>query len=103
MNKICPEGKVLNPLTNRCITKNGAMHLKLLKDGVQVEKIEKKCSNGKVLNTHTNRCIKIGSQLYKIALKNGWIKEENKVNQVVLTKPDPVCKKRNCKNNIKLM
>ena len=103
MNRICPEGKVLNPLTNRCITKNGAIHLKLLKDGVQVENIEKKCSNGKVLNTHTNRCIKIGSQLYKIALKNGWIKEENKVNQVVLTKPDPVCKKRNCKNDITFM
>lgn len=44
--KKCPEGKVLNPKTKRCIKapKNATV---------------KKCPEGKVLNPKTNRCIKI--------------------------------------------
>ena len=43
MVKECPEGKVLNPKTNRCIK--------------YVTKIKKECPEGKVLNPKTNRCI----------------------------------------------
>ena len=39
--KECPEGKVLNPKTGRCI------------------KIKKECPEGKILNPKTGRCIKI--------------------------------------------
>ena len=42
--KKCPEGKVLNPKTDRCIKK-------------KTEKV-KKCPEGKVLNPKTGRCIK---------------------------------------------
>ena len=44
MVKECPEGKVLNPKTNRCI-----------KD---ITNVKKECPEGKVLNPKTNRCIK---------------------------------------------
>ena len=52
--KKCPEGKVLNPLTNRCI--NIKSINKLAKESLS--KIDKKCPEGKVLNPKTGRCIK---------------------------------------------
>ena len=53
--KICPEGKVLNPLTNRCINIKSINKL----PKVSLSKIDKKCPEGKVLNPKTGRCIKI--------------------------------------------
>jgi len=50
--KKCPEGKVLNPKTGRCI-KN-----KNLIDKKPSVKSPKKCPEGKVLNPKTGRCIK---------------------------------------------
>ena len=52
--KECPEGKVLNPLTNRCI--NIKSINKLAKK--HLSKADKKCPEGKVLNPKTGRCIK---------------------------------------------
>ena len=52
--KECPEGKVLNPLTNRCI--NIKSINKLAKNSLS--KMDKKCPEGKVLNPKTGRCIK---------------------------------------------
>ena len=52
--KECPEGKVLNPLTNRCI--NIKTINKLAKN--TLSKMDKKCPEGKVLNPKTGRCIK---------------------------------------------
>jgi hypothetical protein len=52
--KECPEGKVLNPLTNRCI--NIKSINKLAKN--TLSKMDKKCPEGKVLNPKTGRCIK---------------------------------------------
>lgn len=46
--KSCPEGKVLNPKTNRCV-----------KIPVKKPKAKKSCPEGKVLNPKTNRCVKI--------------------------------------------
>jgi len=49
--KECPEGKVLNPNTGRCIKdKTGAVAAKAAKS-------PKKCPEGKVLNPKTGRCI----------------------------------------------
>jgi hypothetical protein len=45
--KVCPEGKVLNPKTNRCIIDRNA----------KKPKEPKVCPEGKVLNPKTNRCI----------------------------------------------
>jgi len=53
--KICPEGKVLNPLTNRCINIKSINKL----PKVSLSKIDKECPEGKVLNPKTGRCIKI--------------------------------------------
>ena len=56
--KVCPEGKVINPLTNRCIkikTINKVRKNPLSKP----EKPDKKCPEGKVINPKTGRCIKL--------------------------------------------
>jgi len=52
--KKCPDGKVINPLTNRCI-KIKTIN-KIPKN--PLSKPEKKCPEGKVINPLTNRCIK---------------------------------------------
>jgi hypothetical protein len=54
MAKDCPEDKILNPKTNRCIKANGITAKKL-----EPKSKIKKCPEGKVLNPKTNRCIKI--------------------------------------------
>ena len=48
--KQCPEGKVLNPKTNRCVNTKGAI-------GRKLTKTKKDCPEGKVLNPKTNRCV----------------------------------------------
>ena len=44
--KKCPEGKILNPKTGRCIL-------------IKKPKSPKKCPEGKVINPKTGRCILI--------------------------------------------
>jgi len=61
MDKKCPEGKVLNPKTGRCIKaenffKANAKTKTNMPLGVKQE--PKKCPEGKVLNPKTGRCIK---------------------------------------------
>jgi hypothetical protein len=51
VKKECPAGKVLNPKTNRCI--------KDVKNVNSVKSVKKECPEGKVLNPKTNRCIKV--------------------------------------------
>jgi hypothetical protein len=61
--KECPEGKVLNPNTGRCIKdKTGAVAAKVAKaskaaKSAKAAKSPKKCPEGKVLNPKTGRCI----------------------------------------------
>jgi len=59
--KKCPDGKVLNPATGRCIlTKNAAkagIDTTTVKDVKKSKKSPKKCPDGKVLNPATGRCI----------------------------------------------
>jgi serine/threonine protein kinase len=50
--KSCPEGKILNPKTNRC-------------NKVKTQKVSKKCPPGKILNPKTNRCNKTKSRTMK--------------------------------------
>jgi hypothetical protein len=52
--KKCPEGKVLNPKTGRCILIKNAINKNIAKP-----KSPKKCPDGKVLNPKTGRCILI--------------------------------------------
>jgi hypothetical protein len=65
--KKCPDGKVLNPATGRCIlSKNAAKTVKDVKKSKQPNTLHKKCPDGKVLNPATGRCI-----LSKNAVKAG--------------------------------
>jgi nucleoid DNA-binding protein len=54
ITKVCPEGKVLNPKTNRCV-KIKADNKPKSKSSIKV----KVCPEGKVINPKTNRCVKI--------------------------------------------
>lgn len=56
MVKECPEGKVLNPKTNRCI--KDVANVKVVKSVKTVKAVKKECPEGKVLNPKTNKCIK---------------------------------------------
>ena len=58
--KKCPEGKVLNPKTGRCILiKNATKKSPKLPKSPKSPKSPKKCPEGKVLNPKTGRCILI--------------------------------------------
>jgi len=60
--KVCPEGKVLNPLTNRCIkikTINKVRKNPLSKPEKPENNPSKPCPEGKVRNPKTGRCINI--------------------------------------------
>lgn len=64
VEKKCDEGKVLNPVTNRC-------------NKIKV-KLEKKCEKGKVLNPVTNRCVNVKNK--KNPEKDLKTKEKNNDN-----------------------
>lgn len=88
-SKICKSSEVLNPLTNRCIKKNGQLHKKLIKEGVihsadeknkqaQIKVTEQKkykgpvakiCAEDQILNPETNRCIKKGGAIHNKLLR----------------------------------
>ena len=75
--KECPEDKILNPKTNRCVSKTGAIGLSIINQQnnnkpkhVDKPKPVKECPKDKILNPKTNRCVSktgtIGKQLLKI-------------------------------------
>ena len=58
--KICPDGKVLNPKTGRCILiKNAKAAKEKAAKTAKAKKNPKICPDGKVLNPKTGRCILI--------------------------------------------
>ena len=69
--KVCPPGKVLNPMTNRCIN---VREPKVAKD-------PKECPPGKVLNPITNRCIKARQDRKVNVPKVPEVLKEDKENQ----------------------
>lgn len=52
--KKCPDGKIINPLTNRCIKIKNINKI----PQKSLSKPEKKCPEGKIINPKTGRCIK---------------------------------------------
>ena len=79
MSKVCPEGKVLNPITGRCINIKTVKAVKLNKP-VKPVKDDKICPEGKVLNPITGRCINIKT-----------VKADKLNKPVKLVKDDKVC------------
>ena len=72
-SKKCPSGKVINPLTNRCIK---VKTINTVRKN-PLSKPEKNCPSGKVINPLTNRCIKV--------------KTINTVRKNPLSKPEKNC------------
>jgi len=54
IKKKCPDGKIINPLTNRCIKIKQINKI----PKKSLSKPEKKCPDGKIINPKTGRCIK---------------------------------------------
>jgi hypothetical protein len=88
--KECPEGKVLNPLTNRCINIKSINKL----PKVSLSKIDKKCPEGKVLNPKTGRCIK-RENLIKMNDKNAKVAKICPEGKVLNPKTGRCIKKEN--------
>ena len=75
--KICPENKILNPVTNKCVLKTGRIGKKILKDTnsrthtkhTLISNGKKICPENKILNNATNKCVlktgRIGKKLLK--------------------------------------
>jgi len=47
----CPEGKIMNPATGRCVSRNGKIGKAIL------ERKKDECPEGKILNPATGRCV----------------------------------------------
>jgi len=68
LKKVCPPGKIINPLTGRCVkecapnqqrdAKFRCKTVRLPKPAKNTEKPEKLCPEEKELNPRTNRCVK---------------------------------------------
>ena len=103
MNKICPEGKVLNPITGRCINIKVVKTVKPVKavkpvksdkedkpvksgKVAKVAKVDKVCPEGKVLNPITGRCI---NKKEVKPIKD--VKPIKPIKDVKQLKPDKVC------------
>jgi tRNA A-37 threonylcarbamoyl transferase component Bud32 len=53
----CPDDKILNPQTNRCVKKTGKIGKKLLNKSKSNQN-QPPCPDDKILNPQTNRCVK---------------------------------------------
>ena len=60
----CPDDKIYNPASNRCVKKNGALGKKLAKGETIAPKAPKECKDGKVRNP-AGRCVKANSKTLK--------------------------------------
>ena len=78
--KKCPDGQILNPKTNRCVSQKGAIGKKLIskknKRSAMINitsrlskssnnKTKKVCPAGKILNPKTNRCVNVNGAIGK--------------------------------------
>ena len=73
---VCPEDKILNPKTNKCVSKTGVVGKKLLehvgesKKTSPVVKPSMVCPEDKILNPKTNKCVSKTGAIGKKLLKN---------------------------------
>jgi hypothetical protein len=67
-NKVCDEGKIINPKTGRCVKKDGKIGKELLKS--RHKSNNKVCNEGKIINPKTRRCVKKDGKIGKELLKS---------------------------------
>lgn len=67
--KICPDGKILNPITGRCIKIKPVKKEPLKKTTTKIINEPKICPDDKILNPATNRCVLKSGKIGKLLLK----------------------------------
>ena len=87
MNKDCPDDKILNPKTKRCVSKTGVLGKQLQKENkpssaAKSSKPKNECPDDKILNPKTKRCVSktgaLGKQLQKENKPSSASKSSNK-------------------------
>jgi hypothetical protein len=86
--KKCKDDEILNPATNRCVKKSGAIGKSLL---------TKKCKDDQVLNPATNRCVKKNGALGRQILEE--MQKTLKSKSAKITKNKPETEKLTLKNS----
>lgn len=76
--KACPDDKILNPITSRCVKKDGKIGRQVM-EGMKVQnkvtrEQEKYCPDDKILNTATNRCVLKSGAIGRKLLLTGAVK-----------------------------
>ena len=88
MDKICPEGKEINPKTGRCVAECKNTEERNIETGKCVKKIvkieDKICPEGKEINPKTGRCVAICKDTEKRNIETGkcvkkFVKIEDKI------------------------
>ena len=86
-NRPCPEGKIRNPITGRCVNRHGKLGKKIYKNNIRVNFNEevvqipanrnapvnrntKPCPPGKIRNPKTGRCVNANGKIAKLLLAN---------------------------------
>ena len=88
-NRPCPEGKIRNPITGRCVNRHGKLGKKIYKNNIRVNFNEevvqipinrnapapvnenrKPCPPGKIRNPKTGRCVNANGKIAKLLLVN---------------------------------
>jgi len=86
--KHCPEGKIINPVTKKCINMTGRTAKKILKEsGVYVPSAN--CPEGKIYNQKTGKCVKISGRAGKTILKESGVQIVNQGMAAGLPIADP--------------
>ena len=96
MNKECPDGKILNKETGRCVDVNGKIGKQIIKEqdekkkkktkpkskskpkSEEDEKKYKECPDGKILNKKTGKCVDVNGKIGKQIIKEQDEKKKKK-------------------------
>jgi uncharacterized protein YeaC (DUF1315 family) len=61
--KRCPNGKILNPSSGRCVNVSGKIGREILGKSPMMRKSPKRCPNGKILNPSSGRCVNVSGKI----------------------------------------
>lgn len=65
----CPEGKVINPVTGRCVKADGKIGKKVMKtQALHTPRAREECPSGKIINPATGRCVNVDGKIGKSIL-----------------------------------
>jgi hypothetical protein len=80
--KRCPKGEILNPRSGLCVSENGTIGRRLLKNKTQqMAKRKEKCEDGFIRNPTSGRCVSVEGPTGKKLLKEKEAKKDKKVSK----------------------